>query len=358
MKNLKRIPILIPAAPNTSELSKYLRQIDKSRRYSNFGPMYSKLVFEFSRYFNISENNIVLMANATMALVGAINTATARNKLWATPSWTFTATPAAILQSGGRPKFVDVDDSWRAKFEANYSNTIDVLPFGDKPRINFNYTNEEVLIVDAAASFDALKNIMFDDSRSIAYIVSLHATKLMSAGEGGIFLTNDSNWASRVRAWSNFGFKDDTRISKEIGINAKLSEYNAAVGLASLNQWPINRRKILNLSAKVQNICRSLDLKISPAMSNGLATPYWIIELNSKKLKSKLESEFKKYNIETRDWWGNGCSLMPAYAKFKAEKLENTLHLTGTTLGLPFHLYLSKENLSRIEKILSECLSV
>lgn len=352
MKISKKIPILIPTAPSALELIKFHKLIDNNQRYSNFGPLYSEFLFALSRYFKISEMNIVLLSNATMALVGAISTSTVKNKLWAIPSWTFTATPASILQSGGRVKFVDVDENWRAKYRGNYAKTIDVLPFGDKPRINFSYTSEDFLIVDAAASFDALKDIKFDDSRSTAYIVSLHATKLMSAGEGGIFLTNDSNWAKRVRAWSNFGFKDDIRISTEIGINAKFSEYNAAVGLASLDQWPINRKKLLNLSAKVQNICKDLDLKVSPAMSNGFATPYWIIELQSKKLKSKLESEFKKSNIETRNWWGKGCSVMPAYAEFKKEKLENTLRLASTTLGLPFHLYLTKENLKRITNIL------
>jgi dTDP-4-amino-4,6-dideoxygalactose transaminase len=358
VKNSKRIPILIPTAPNASELSKYLRKIDRNRRYSNFGPLHSKLVFKFSKYFKIPENNIVLMSSATMALAGAVKTASVKDKIWATPSWTFTATPAAILQGGGTPRFVDIDEkSWRAKFEVNNVNTIDVLPFGDKPRFNFNYTNKEVLIVDAAASFDALKDIVFDHSKSIAYIVSLHATKLISAGEGGIFLTNDPSWAGRVRAWSNFGFKNDSRISSEIGINAKLTEYGAAVGLASLSQWPINRRNILNLSKEVQNICGGFGLKVSPAMSNGFATPYWIIELESKKLKRKLKFEFDKHNIETRDWWGNGCSVMPAYSKFEAHELESTMRLTSTTIGLPFHLHLSKENLSRIKSALSKCLS-
>lgn len=352
MGNSSLIKVLVPKGPSSGDLLKYLQEIEKNKWYTNFGPLHNQLIYEYSKYFKVNEDKIVLLSNATLAIAGAVATSGAKNKTWFVPSWTFSATPAAIFFGGGIPHFIDVDNDWRASLKLKYKNVLDVLPFGDSLRNNTQDIKNDFLVIDAAASFDALRNITLGNSRSIGVIVSLHATKLISSGEGGIFITNDSNWASRVRSWSRFGFETGSRISSNAGINAKISEYSAAVGLASFKKWSVSRSKILDLTEKVISISNKSGLEISPAMKKGYATPYWIVKLKDNNQKVLLTREFANSNIETRDWWENGCARMPAYKKYLSETLINTKNLSKTTIGLPFHLDLTDSDLHRIESTL------
>jgi dTDP-4-amino-4,6-dideoxygalactose transaminase len=333
MKPRTKIPILIPSSPTSGELAKYLKMIDKNRKYSNFGPLYFELVHRLSKYFNVSEDNLVLLSNATLAIAGAINTAKVKDKRWLTPSWTFAATPMGILQGGGVPKFVDINKEWRAEFKKSKGNILDVLPFGDGLRESYEIFNRDFIVIDAAASFDALKNIKLENSRSIAIIISMHATKLISAGEGGIFLTNDSEWAARVRTWSNFGFKTGSRTASGTGINAKMSEYNAAIGLASMDGWSNTRKQLLDLTETVVQMSHSYGFGIIPSMSKRLVTPYWIIKFGTKEQKLNLSKEFMDRQIETRNWWESGCHQMPAFQKFQRENLVKTLEAYETEIA-------------------------
>ena len=349
----KIIKIMEPTGPKMREIHKYLRIIDKNGIYTNFGPLHDKLIFEFSKYFKINQNKIVLLSNATLALIGAIATTPNEYKVWQVPSWTFTATPSAIVAAGRSPRFVDVDEDWRAKFSSKKHNWVDVLPFGDEMRISYDKKPNDFLVIDGAASFDSLKNINFGSLNSTAIILSLHATKLMSAGEGGVFITNDELWAKRLRNWSSFGFDFKNRVSDSLGINGKFSEYNAAVGLASFYKWEINRERIVHLTERVNEISNKYSFYVTPAMRKGLATPYWIVQLKTNSQKVKLMKQFKLLGIETRDWWAAGCKQMPAFNKFATESLVNTKKLSETTIGLPFHLKLTNADLNRIDYAIS-----
>lgn len=349
----KNIKIMEPSGPKLREIHKYLKTIDKNGIYTNFGPLHDQLIFEFSKYFKINQNKIVLLSNATLALIGAIATTPNMYKVWQVPSWTFTATPSAIVAAGRSPRFVDVDKQWRAKFSSKNHNWVDVLPFGDEMRISYDKKPNDFLIIDGAASFDALKNINFGNLSSTAIILSLHATKLMSAGEGGVFITNDELWAKRLRSWSSFGFDSKNRVSSSLGINAKFSEYNAAVGLASFYKWEINRNKIRHLTERVNEISNKYSFDVAPAMRKGLATPYWIVHLKTKAEKVRLVKQFQLLGIETRDWWAAGCKQMPAFNRFTTESLVNTKKLSETTIGLPFHLKLTNADLNRIDNAIS-----
>jgi dTDP-4-amino-4,6-dideoxygalactose transaminase len=344
------IPILIPNVPTTSQTLPYLQKIDLNRIYSNGGPLHAELVARIANHFAVDASMVAIVANATLALEGAVRTAPTLNSLWECPSWTFTATPSAILGAGSEITFVDVDDQWRATPNYESGNLIDVLPFGkgvDFDRLHLASLN--CLVVDAAASFDSLSDFHFPETLPTVIIISMHATKVFPAGEGGIILSNDFEWVQRLRKWSNFGMGPE-RISDFIGTNAKLSEYASAVGLATLDSWPSIKGDFAKISSQILDLSKRLGLNCFTPHGNSISS-YWVLRDLDPLFKQAIVESFKDLGIATRDWWQSGCHRMPAYKGFLGEKslLKNTDYFAATSLGLPFFTELSQGQLDRIE---------
>lgn len=344
----REIPVLVPTVPNYKHIKKYLKKIDRSRTYSNFGPLNRSLILRASQYLSIPEALIQTCSNATLAIEGAIKTSGAKEKFWELPSWTFAATAAALLNSNSKGRFVDVDAStWRANFSSDVINVLDVLPFGDDLDLSRIPSSARCVVIDAAASIHSLENCRLEFQKPIALIISLHATKSLPAGEGALFVTNNPEWSEKFRRWTNFGF-DDNRNPTFIGTNAKMSEYSAAVALASFDSLNSVRHRMLELGKKVRNVSQDLGLEIHPALQKGLSTPYWILKTNNEESRNAIQSRLQKNSIMFRQWWGSGCHNHSAFANIAKNSLEITDHLSRTTLGIPFHLNLGKREIGRI----------
>ena len=355
MKNLN-VPVLVPSAPSAEDIFPLLKEIDSNQWYSNNGPLNKRLISLFSLHTSIGEQNIATSANATLALEGAISTSHLHEAKLELPSWTFAATAHAAVRSRFDISFVDIADDWRSKPSSSANLLIDVLPFGDSMRTNEYPKNIESVVIDAAASFDNLNNINFTSKIPQAVIISLHSTKLIGAGEGAMFISNDPEWAKRFREWTSFGF-DGNRISQADGTNAKLSEYAAAVGIASFNHWQKIRNEYKNLVSWARTTSDSLGLETHPAMTRNLIGPYWIVKFPDRNIKLSVSHYLSDNNIQTRDWWESGCHKMPAFSKINFDNLSNTDDLAARTLGLPFHLFMNNEVKDYVARKLEESLS-
>lgn len=349
-----KIQVLIPLMPTSSSIVKYLDKIDQTRIYSNFGPLNSELIERLANYLGIDEDCIATCANATLALTGAIQTSeVATASVWELPSWTFTATAAAGVAAGVKLHFSDVDTDGRVIPSNKCEALIDVLPFGDA--IDLDRLPEEckLVLVDAAASFDALRKIDIPRDREVGLVLSLHATKLLGAGEGGIFISNNLLWVQKFKAWTNFGISNiSERISEFPGTNAKLSEYGAAVALSSLDCWEQSRLRYLEIQEKAKSITENRSLKLVGGMKNGFVTPYWNIQTDDTFRKDRIKQALVQDNVEFRDWWGSGLDMVPAYKSITSAELKSTRLLSATTLGLPFHAKLTEEDFMRIASCL------
>ena len=342
--------------PGASALLGYLSQIDEAGIYSNFGPLSKRLISRLGAYFDVDESKIVLMSNATLALQGSISILSEHGagKILSMPSWTFTASASAAIFSGCDPIFVDIDEDWRV-LDSNASDfAMDVLPFGDSLRSSINSSlSARWQVIDGAASFDSLHKDAGNLPDESVLVVSMHATKLLGAGEGGICIASSTEIANELRVWSNYGF-DGTRDSRRIGTNSKLSEYAAAVALASLDSWS-ETREILEMNrSKALEVSNSLSLSVSDSMKNGFVSPYWIVKFDSPTHRDLAERRLRDNNIETRHWWAEGCHAMEAYKSIKRLDLSRTIRAAETSLGLPFHAYLTNADFDQIFKVLSD----
>jgi dTDP-4-amino-4,6-dideoxygalactose transaminase len=354
------IKIAIPKMPNLKELEPYLLKIEKSGIYSNNGPLKSELEEVIAANFGLSMENVAVCSNGTLGLAGLIQTSGIESsKKIVIPSWTFVATPLSVISAGFTPLFADVDlSTWGMNVEHVKSGSIYVSPFGypvSIPDIESRIKSKnETLIIDAAASFSNYQHFNLKTQNRYAIMLSLHATKLIGAGEGGVIISNDKEWVKKFRIWTNFGFSG-SRDSDYLGTNAKMSEYSAAVALASINSYKDNFKKFKTLSEHCRAGTRALNLMSHPAMSDGYVSPYWIIKLNDNKQKRDLITELNRLEIEWRDWWSKGCHLMNAFTKVqKIQPLDNTKILADLTIGLPFHYYLNESDIDLILQVVTK----
>lgn len=350
---MNKIPVMRPRLPDLKQISPYLRKIDENRIYSNFGPLVSEFEERIACHLGLPRTNVVSAANGTLALQGALATSELdHSTAWEMPSFTFTATPAAGIQVNKLIRFRDIDEEWRINPSVDVEALVDVLPFGDNFESARLPRTLERLVIDGAASFHSLANVDLPAWVSTAGMLSHHATKVLSTGEGGTFFSNDTAWADRFRTWTNFGM-NGSRLSESAGSNSKMSEYAGAVGLASLDEWEATQTIFLEMGRRALEITGKAGLEVSPAMRKGYATPYWIVRCKSVAETEKLTKSLASSSIEMRRWWGDGCASMPAYIGIKRVDLAKTQAIAQTTVGLPFWIDLPDQSWNRIEHALT-----
>lgn len=348
---MERIPVYRPTLPSYEKLENYIRSIDKSHIYTNRGHLVRSLEERLAEHLGVCASQVVMCTNATLGLEGALETSTVLED-WACPSWTFAATPMSLMRSRSSFYFCDVQLDWRAKMgneSGDINFLVDVLPFGSSSRFDQYPMSMKRVVVDAAASFDSLENFNHGELDIPASMVaSLHATKSLPGAEGGFFWSNDSDWVDRFRRWIAFGFNGD-RSSIQIGTNAKMHEYSAALVHASLDSWTTDRSEWIDLAGWAHEVSEEYGFKSLPAHIDGFASPYWIISGEKEKIR-QLVRIMEDMNVETRQWWGEGCHNMPAFKEIRRESLENTLEISETSIGLPFFRGMCKAQQNHIEK--------
>lgn len=355
------VPVMRPKLPTADGVLKYLRRIDESRFYSNFGPLACALEERLAAHYGVAVGCLTTVANATQGLTLALTAQAAKpGTLCAMPAWTFVASAHAAVNAGLVPYFVDVDaETWAldpeglaehlAQAPAPVGAVMPVAPFGCP--INpaawdgFRASTTLPVVIDAAAGFDALV------PGDIPAVVSLHATKVLGTGEGGFLVCTDPVLVRRVRIASNFGI-DPNRQSIVPATNAKMSEYHAAVGHAALDEWGDTRREWIAVASAYRN---ALNGSNRLHFQNGFGES-WISSTCVLRVENgaapRIEKTLADAGVETRRWWGKGAHAHPATARFPRAGLLTTELLAEATLAVPFHRDLPSRAIERIGEML------
>lgn len=350
---MSRIPVLKPATVPMEALRRRIDQIDTCKVFSNRGPQVVELEQRIATYLGVPSANAVICANATLAIEAAVIASGVRS--WRVQGWTFPATVLAALSAGVDVKLVDIDEnSWTSRVSKDMPGFgwISVPPFGasiEGQLLDITSTQ----IIDAAASLPSSERKLESLSPNTAVVFSLHATKLMGGGEGGIVVFGDEEKARFARAWINFGFEGQ-RESSIRGTNGKMSEFDAAVINARLDGWNLERLAWLDLKARTTEISERFGICPPPVEMQALG-PYWVGYFGSQVIKEKVRERLEYYGIESRDWWGQGLHRMPAFRDLASSSLPNVARAAQRSLGLPFHLFLDEAALTRITQVLDSC---
>lgn len=372
-KREKLLPILQSSLPPFDRMLPYLETIEKSRCHSNFGKLFRLFEARMAEFFSVSTDEIALVCNGTLGLVSALMALEIpRGKYCLMPTWTFSASPASALCAGLIPYFLDVDRDSQTltpdialQFIQNASVPREAIgalmvvsPFGGPLATNvwdqFTKDTGIPVIFDAAAAFDSVHRISSMQITAAPMMVSLHATKIFGIGEGGMLLSKNTDLIKRVKGISNFGF-NVSRMSSYAGMNAKMSEYQAAIGLGVLDSWQEIRAKRLTVTQNYIDLFTRLNL------DHWLSTD-WLTNTCNVLVPGKapnLRDYLLACNIESRIWWGNGCHTYPAYQSLPCVKeLPNTKYLSQCMVGLPFSIDTSRDEIEAIGACISDCLEL
>ncbi|MGD9942534.1 MAG: DegT/DnrJ/EryC1/StrS family aminotransferase [Burkholderiaceae bacterium] len=326
------VPLLVPDLPDRDELWPYLRRIDESRHYSNFGPLVHELEQRFTACFNERSGGapvaLTSVSSCTLGLelaLGALQLPP-RSKVLV-PALTFVATATAVLRAGHLPVVADVDErSWaltpeiaaRALREADCRAVLPVATFGQPVPLpewhRFEQASGVPVLVDAAGAFGSQ---WLDAGGTLVF--SLHATKALSSGEGGLVVSTDAELIRRVRQMSNFGINLDAGAAVPVGVshlagtNAKMSEYHAAVGLAAFDRWPrraplrrerwLAQRARLDEAADGQLIWQGGEAPAAPVLMS--------LRWSGAGRRDALERHCARLGVVTRRWYQ---PLLPRHA--------------------------------------------
>lgn len=238
----KTIFVTQPFLPPLDEFIPYLEKVWDNKILTNCGPFHHQLEKALCEYLGIE--HIALFTNGTIALVTALQALRITGEVITTP-YSFVATSHSLLWNGIKPVFVDIDPNTLnldpMKIEAAITpQTTAILPvhcYGHPcdveaiQKIADNYNLK--VIYDAAHAFgvkDGKGSVLNNGDLSV---LSFHATKVFNTFEGGAIVCPDAKTKVRIDQLKNFGHVGEVTVVAP-GINGKMSEFSAALGLLQL----------------------------------------------------------------------------------------------------------------------------
>jgi dTDP-4-amino-4,6-dideoxygalactose transaminase len=349
--------IMRPILPAAARLMPYLSTIDQSRVYSNFGPLASMLETRLAQHFGVEPDCVTTVANGTLGLTLALLTLDARpGTLCVVPAWTFIASAHAILRAGLTPYFVDVDaETWAmdpsiasaaiADAPGEVSAVMPIVPFGRPIDFaawdRFRRETGLAVVIDAAAAFDSIL------PTETPAVVSLHATKSLGIGEGGFVLSTDSAVISGIHARANFGF-DGSRESVFPALNAKMSEYHAAVGNAALDEWDVARSEWLAAAGLYRRLLLQTEsIRPQAGFGESWVSSVCVLDVGGPD-SARYEQRLRDAQIQTRRWWEFGAHVHPSTLHLPRTLVPATELLAQSTLAVPLYRDIRTSEIERV----------
>jgi dTDP-4-amino-4,6-dideoxygalactose transaminase len=356
-----------PTLPAADAIEGYLRLAREARWFSNFGPCGELLR---SRLSDAAGRPNTLVANATIGLiVGIAACARDRSELAGkealVPSFAFAASAQAAVWNDLRPVFVDVSPKhWHLDPDAlahalserrdRVATVIALSSFGVPPPPEVRQAWERTcadagvpLIVDSAAGFGAVAadGVPIGGQGDIE-VVSFHALKPLSSGEGGAIFARDEALAAEVNALVNFTFDDNHQALRADGLNAKMSEPTAAIGLAGLDGL---EEAILARRRHAQTIVNRLPDGFECQHGSERGTWQFVpVAAPTREIRDAVLAEGRANGVPLRTYY-DPLHRMPAFRDYEAaDDLAVTEDLADRMISLPMAVDLDESEIDAI----------
>ncbi len=339
--------------PPKQEYLHWINKVYESHQLTNRGPIHQLLEETLRLRFQVP--HLKLMANGTLALQLALRALGVKGQVLTTP-FSYVATTSAILWEGCEPVFVDIDP----KTCCIDPSLIEAAITPDTTAILATHVYGipcDVEAIDAIAKKHGLKVIYdaahaFDveyKGRSIlqwgdASTLSFHATKLFHTVEGGAVVLHDAEADHRLRLLRSFGHIGDEHFS--LGINAKMSEVHAAMGMAILPHMEeiIAERRAISAAYGKQLAGLPVHQPVVPA-GTSYNFAYLPVVLPSLAAREGLLNALANDQVHARRYFHPSLDTLP-YVQSTA--CPTSRNLADRTLCLPLFNALSEEHLERI----------
>jgi dTDP-4-amino-4,6-dideoxygalactose transaminase len=364
-------PIFVtqPYLPPLEEFLPFLEQIWANKILTNGGPFHKQFETALCEYLGVE--HVSLFANGTLALVTALQALRISGEVITTP-YSFVATAHSLLWNGIKPVFVDIDpdtlaldpDKIAAAITPHTTAILAVHCYGYPCDVEAIEKIADVynlrVIYDAAHAFGIQTRGEPILGHGDLSVLSFHATKVFTTFEGGAIICRDSKMKQRIDYLKNFGFADEVTVVAP-GINGKMSEFNAALGLLQLQHVDeaIERRKQIDqiyrrVLGSVAGI-RCLAAREVVVRQNYAYFPI-LVEQQYPMSREALARKLRQVGVYPRRYFYPLISEFPMYRGLPSANRENLPVATQTArnvLCLPIYPALADEDVYRI----AECIS-
>ncbi|MCL5027888.1 MAG: DegT/DnrJ/EryC1/StrS family aminotransferase [Bacteroidetes bacterium] len=350
--------------PDKDKYKFYVDKIFDSGWLTNNGQLVQLLEKRLSEYLGVK--NLILVANGTLALQVAYKLLNLKGDIVTTP-FSFVATTSSMVWEGLNPVFSDINSNTFNVEETILENTITektsaIVPvhvFGNICNIEAiqkaaNKYNLKV-IYDAAHAFGVkYKNKSIANYGDVVTF-SFHSTKIFHTIEGGAIIIKDDSLFDKAKLMINFGIPGYDKIS-ELGINCKMNEFQAAMGLCVLDDIEMilrNREKVYKRYFEAFNKNEKIKLqKLNTEATQNFS--YFPIVFESEEILLKVVANLKLKEIYPRRYFYPSLESLP-YIKKKFNMPVST-SISKRILCLPLYDSLKESEHDSIIKILNQSL--
>lgn len=353
------IPVTKSYLPSIDKYKAYIDSIYESAWLTNNGVLVQELEKRLRDYLDVK--HIILVANGSLALQLSYKALDLTGEVITTP-FSFVATTSTLTWEGLDPVFADIDpksfnidpNKIEEQISDRTSAIVPVHVFGNPCDVesiaDIADKHNLKVIYDAAHAFGT----QFKEQSVLNYgdisTLSFHATKLFHTIEGGAIITNDDDIADKVRLLMNFGITGPTSINS-IGTNAKMNEFEAAMGLCVLDEieaiqsgrqavWAAYEKAFLNSQLRLQQWN-------SESLNNYAYAP---VIFPSEQALLKAEQALKDNDILPRRYFYPSLDTLPYLDK--GQVCKQSRELSSRILCLPIYPNLSKTEVVRIIDII------
>ena len=356
-----------PYLPHKKKLKRILDELYESRILTNNGIYARRLEERLADLLHVKY--AVLTPSATLGLQLLVKALELKGKVLV-PSFTFIASVHSLKWEGLEPVFIDIEpdyftinpDLLEKHFTKNTSAVMGVHIFGNPVEVEtierFCRKKNVHLIFDAAQALGSFYKDRPVGSFGIAEVFSLHATKIINTLEGGVITTNDSKLYRKIILMRNFGFSGYDRVEC-LGINAKMNEFCAAVGLLSLDNLPRNiesNKENHRLYATYLRGLQGLRLFRTREECSVNYHGYPILVTKESGItRDRLCDILWKENIIARRYYYPACHLMRPYNSLFPHyrgRLPVTEKISKVILCLPCYPEMKKEDIRKIAEVI------
>jgi dTDP-4-amino-4,6-dideoxygalactose transaminase len=361
------IPITRPWLPPLAQYTILLERIWSSRMLSNFGPLAVELEDQSRSY--IGSEFLLSASSGDVALILAVRAlGLAPGSPVIVPSFTFNSTVNAILWNGLRPVLTDIDPETLNLDPARVRERMDGAVAIVATHVFGNPADVDALsglaaeagipvLFDAAHGYGSLHDGRHVGTFGAVEVFSLSGTKPVTSGEGGMVVTNDPELAEKIRYLRAYGFQSDY-VSRYVGLNGKLSEMHAALGLLTMARiedvLAIRQRHVAGYRQRLGSLPGLSFQRVAPGDRSTFKD--LAVLFADMTTRNRVEIALTAAGIQTKRYF-HPCHTMPAYRAFADAPLPVTESVYARILCLPLFEELTDDERGLVCSIVEQAMA-
>lgn len=360
----KLINVTRSSMPNYEEYIEEIKELWDSHWLTNMGVKHETFSENLRKYLDVEM--VTLFTNGHLALECAIAAFGLKGEVITTP-FTFASTTHAIVRNGLDPVFCDIDPDTYVIDEKKIEELITEKTCAIVPvHLYGNICNVEEIkkiakkynlkvIYDAAQAFGTSVNGVNIGNFGDASTFSFHATKVFNTIEGGAVTYNSDDLKRILYYLKNFGITGSESV-EYVGGNAKMSEFQAAMGICNLRHVDseIKKRKCV-IERYRQNLEGEKGIKLLKPQKDIISNyAYFPVVFDGfSKSRNDVSEELKEHNVFTRKYFYPLTTDFECYAgRFDSNDTPIAKHIADRVLTLPLYADLELEDVDRICRII------